>query len=669
MVDPFLRPMRGRQQPGLLALTTGAAAVVLLVRLRCGELPSTLALMVRHAWTLQSAGYEEPGAFVQAITAHNEYTPLMGFAGQGYPFLREGALVEPYRPTTLSATLPAGQSVVSYAWRIVAPTDEVELRVQSDVPIVATSATTAVSIAVDHLFRQLGDYTVELNATVRAWGSSTPRPASVTQALASYYVRRSIYALTDDDRDRFLDAFDVLGRRSRAEIAAAYGPDCHPLAYFVDAHLQLAGGRVADKLHDGMGFLTQHAALTNELELSLQKVDAVVTVPYWDYTYEGGLVKKHQSLAAAWSTKLWTDAWFGRADGVLHTVTRGRFAYQTVPRSGGNSTGTIRNPYGYLRAPWNVNKLPFVTRVHRFCNVSLGYDIWPSCATHYNLTFEPQSGAFYNWIWKASYAPHGPIHYFIGGYTNCGPLGEELANVTGADALESFARMMVVLPKQLYRDFKLDSPTCSADTPQNECHLICATDERKPGQVARFVDSVVELVEGLATTGLEVDYTWLQTLDEHRAQRLVRLLCTTPWSPGEQLEAASPVDVSFWPIHPTVERLLQYKRIVDDFDVTVWANPLPEEPTMFCQEGVTTRAAERRGDVDRCQGHHAVDLVIYPQLVKQQRGYAKEALTNAEFLASLDPYDYRLPYVYDNFRWTHCEEEGVFFPTPAWVTT
>ena len=49
-----------------------------------------------------------------------------------------------------------------------------------------------------------------------------------------------------------------------------YGGHFKGLRDFVGAHLSAAGTRNADSFHDGMGFLTQHAALTNEFEMSMQ---------------------------------------------------------------------------------------------------------------------------------------------------------------------------------------------------------------------------------------------------------------------------------------------------------------------------------------------------------------------------------------------------------------
>ena len=92
-------------------------------------------------------------------------------------------------------------------------------------------------------------------------------------------------------------------------------------------------------MHDGLGFLTTHVALTAFFERGLQAVNPKVTVPYWDYTRDDATFKalygKHTPLDARfWSLDdLWSDDWYGSAENGFHTVTAGRFAYQRVPRA------------------------------------------------------------------------------------------------------------------------------------------------------------------------------------------------------------------------------------------------------------------------------------------------------------------------------------------------
>ena len=116
-----------------------------------------------------------------------------------------------------------------------------------------------------------------------------------------------------------------------------------------------------------MGFLTQHVALSNAFEKALQAVAPRLALPYWDVTEDATLaVTRHGGdVAGLWSSEVWRDDWFGNATGsAAHVVERGRFAYQTVGRGAG---GGATNPYGLLRAPWNVNKSPYLTRAHSFC--------------------------------------------------------------------------------------------------------------------------------------------------------------------------------------------------------------------------------------------------------------------------------------------------------------
>ena len=102
-----------------------------------------------------------------------------------------------------------------------------------------------------------------------------------------------------DDRERYFKSvetvFSVLNDKGRS----LYGPEVPPIqlysrtptgsnfhvpfythhpqhkdaGYFINYHTWLAGQRECDHLHDGMGFITGHSAITNEFEINLQRVD------------------------------------------------------------------------------------------------------------------------------------------------------------------------------------------------------------------------------------------------------------------------------------------------------------------------------------------------------------------------------------------------------------
>ena len=325
----------------------------------------------------------------------------------------------------------------------------------------------------------------------------------------------------------------------------------------------------------------------------------------------------------------------------------------------------MHNAYGYLRAPWNVNKSPFVTRAHEFCNATIGYSLWPSCGMHWNLTFDATYSSWYKWVWDAGYAPHGPMHDYIGGYVNCGNLRSELHNIMPIGAVDDFAKFMVVLPKSMYRAFLLTPPEyCSDDTPQSQCHTVCSTNPDDPGEVEEMMTIMMSLASHLSKTGVPVNVDWIASLDEFKARELVRVLCTTPFSPGEQLEAGSPIDVSFWPIHPTMDRLLQYKRLAKPFVNGTWArphaNPDPMAPdaTQYCEY-------RKYG----CSGHHPWDITASKaRALNETTGHFEERwLTNGELFHIMNPNEYYMHYVYDNFEWSHCDAEGHRFPRLEWA--
>lgn len=80
---------------------------------------------------------------------------------------------------------------------------------------------------------------------------------------------------------------------------------------------------------------------------------------------------------------------------------------------------------------------------------------------------------------------------------------------------------------------------------------------------------------------------------------------------------------------------------------------------------------------EECQGHRGGDVFPFDLLAKDVNDFTVQTgikgspedggntLTNREVLAALDPRTDALPYVYDTFKWTHCEADG-FDMNDAW---
>ena len=94
--------------------------------------------------------------------------------------------------------------------------------------------------------------------------------------------------------------------------------------------------------------------------------------------------------------------------------------------------------------------------------------------------------------------------------------------------------------------------------------------------------------------------------------------------------------------------------LVAPFINTHWMNTQAQPPhgTVFC---VTTQ----------CKGHHREDVTTFVTTVQGDDGvFERRYLTNGELFDYLDPLKPRMSYVYDNFRWEHCDAQGLSFPQP-----
>ena len=152
--------------------------------------------------------------------------------------------------------------------------------------------------------------------------------------------------------------------------------------------------------------------------------------------------------------------------------------------------------------------------------------------------------------------------------------------------------------------------------------------------------------------------SWIADLPSSHYDAFMAVLCSTPWTPGEQIEAASPADVSFWPIHPTLDRLLQYKRIVEPFVEPAWVSPdAGPMGTMYCSNPMTSD----------CMGHHAEDVTPFLTYHEAEDGeFASSYLTNGEILNISSPAHYKMHYIYDTFEWAHCDDTDFRFKPTRW---
>lgn len=134
-------------------------------------------------------------------------------------------------------------------------------------------------------------------------------------------------------------------------------------------------------------------------------------------------------------------------------------------------------------------------------------------------------------------------------------------------------------------------------------------------------------------------------------------------------QASSSLDPSFWMTHPTMERLFMFKRLTGTMTDLSWPD---EDVTYVNGDGEVVQEVLSLYD-ETCMGHRGKD--VFPFGLASDAGSetfmartqirgdndAGNTLNNREILALLDPRADSFNYIYDNFDWKHCLEDGVDF--------
>eukprot|EP00615_Pteridomonas_danica_P006595 CAMPEP_0114355662 /NCGR_PEP_ID=MMETSP0101-20121206/20388_1 /TAXON_ID=38822 ORGANISM="Pteridomonas danica, Strain PT" /NCGR_SAMPLE_ID=MMETSP0101 /ASSEMBLY_ACC=CAM_ASM_000211 /LENGTH=414 /DNA_ID=CAMNT_0001497723 /DNA_START=622 /DNA_END=1862 /DNA_ORIENTATION=+ len=339
------------------------------------------------------------------------------------------------------------------------------------------------------------------------------------------YVRRELRTLSDSDRDAFFDAAEIVFRVPTTEGQALYGSKYYSAGYYGAKHNVLSGNTNCDHMHDGLGFVTSHSALTLMFEQTLQAINPRVTVPYWDYTIDITAYELSGELSSFFDSEIFGEDYFGSAvttipeddidddtyaEGIVDPSGRiltGRFTKVEMSLDYWGITSNVYNAYGHIRSPWNNNNDPYVNRfntTYGFWAVGSGGDDrrrrlhadTPSsrsdhrqlegssvefgsvdCGTVYTAM---QYATWYDFGKKIEYQPHGPVHTLIGGVYGA-DYNTALSSRANVDSkfVEAWALLAFGLFKDMWRSGKVECPTsCSDDTPITECKCYCPNLDR-----------------------------------------------------------------------------------------------------------------------------------------------------------------------------------------------
>ena len=75
---------------------------------------------------------------------------------------------------------------------------------------------------------------------------------------------------------------------------------------------------------------------------------------------------------------------------------------------------------------------------------------WPTCELHYWMVTEYED--FASWVWESMYAPHGPVHTWIGGVLNCEDTIETVSALVGEENADALALYAFDQRKNFWRD-------------------------------------------------------------------------------------------------------------------------------------------------------------------------------------------------------------------------
>lgn len=475
-----------------------------------------------------------------------------------------------------------------------------------------------------------------------------------TFTIAGKYVRREIRSLSDDDRNKYFDALYTMYTVNEKDGQKLYGESYKPMEHFLYRHLKAAGTSDCDHWHDGAAILTNHIAITLEVEQVLQTIDPTISMPYWEFGMDTYLYEKWNE------SPIFNDDWFGEASPSTSNHQIGdasRWSTIEFPSSekyvnswSMKETGSLNpftNSFGYLRSPWNYNPSPFIGRKNMTYNRSQ-YRSFPSCDS---LRRCFQSDSLSQLHDCTNGETHGPVHILIGG-----AWGDEDKFLEVVDFMRRPQKLLFF--KVLWRMGYTRCPsscdselTCRCSVPDEYINEYGAYTILKNANV---IYPVMDFV---------MDY------DESDEEFYLKLLRTveSPGIVGDMFSSASSFDPTFWPLHGASERLVNYRRIVAakgeyDFDDT-WGYPSYDRANgaaylngrcdWSAVDGPTDLTLPTCDPNDKCSGHAETDVMEFDNFKGNGEKYS-----NRDFFDFINPWNEDLPYVYDSYSYDYCADQG-----------
>jgi Common central domain of tyrosinase len=463
------------------------------------------------------------------------------------------------------------------------------------------------------------------------------------------YVRREIASLSSDDLEQTMDAMYTLWSTDEEEGQLIYGSDFHSATYFAEAHHFNAGGRVADHIHEGLGFVTQHIKMSSMFEKSLQSVNPSVSLPYWEFTQESA------SNTSIYNSIMFTKKTFGSLvepvdatwgftykNDLLSAGTIQNGRWKKAKTDVNTRFSSIVNGYGLLRSPWNMNPSPYITRF------ASSESALPSCSDYYTLF--GSSSTLIDFLDEIQKGSHAPIHSALGGTFGCDVLDAIGSQLLSSSTQLRLCHMWSFYMKDLYRSQFLEpSIGCENDAFDGSpnaisCPYVCNNTTKND---ADFVETLKDKMGGQGYFIDGVDWMSIRNfICDGDAHKIVV---------GAHSDSSSASDPSFWPVHPTQERLLQAYMIATQTTSWDWPEDALTDYVCGTTRCILSGETEKAYDSECCYGHYEYDQMLDYENADEN---GRIGSTNHEILVATNPVsqEYTMPYVYDGFSWSHCDD-------------
>ena len=466
------------------------------------------------------------------------------------------------------------------------------------------------------------------------------------------YVRREIRQLSTEDLDDCMDAMYTMYSVSTEKGEELYGDEYKPSSYLLGFHHFNSAWQEADHIHEGNGFLPQHIKMTNIVETSLQAINPSIALPYWDFTVDQSEGKSSVNSAIMTPTLFGSmnqpaDLSWGftySSDAILDAaIPDGRWAYLAADKNSAYSD--LVAAYGYMRAPWNMNPSPYISRFTMDLQVGVSL---PSCQQHYDTLVYTD---LMSYLYDIQYEPHATTHSLTGGIYGCDLLQPLLdaGYATDETSLKTVCSNWLFYVKEFYRyNYITPNSNCTVtdDVQSSTCGFTCTTDETE------LTSMLFNLKNKLA------DYV-PSTMSDDGWKAWQDFVCTGDGGKifsGDHLESASPADPSFWVIHPTLERLYHAKLMAGGFDDNSWATDAVNDFVCDKAECYMSTYGAKDYYTECCYGHYENDQFL--DFATGNKSH-KMGDTNGAVLIMTDPRSegYSMPYIYDGFTWKHCSQD------------